>query len=156
MAMGGADALAFLQKKDFPDSAKRALRAASVFLTSSQRKAVTSFLQAPGNYNSQSGEITGILKNMNDTFTANLATARDEEAKRLADYNKYRANARTEWNELNDRVLANKDIIGDCADTVTDTDSQRIAKEDEKADNIEFLEALTARCETKKAQFDKR
>lgn len=54
MAMGGADALSFLQKKEMPESAKRALRAASVFLTSAQRKQVTSFLQAPGNYNSQS------------------------------------------------------------------------------------------------------
>jgi len=39
---------------------------------------------------------------------------------------------------------------------VTDTDSQRIEKVNEKEDNIEFLEALTVRCETKKSQFDKR
>ena len=46
-----------------------ALRAASVFLNDKQRSAVSSFLQAPftGNYNAQSGEIVGVLKNMNDT-----------------------------------------------------------------------------------------
>ena len=32
-------------------------------------------LQAPGNYNSQSGEIVGVLKNMLDTFQTNLASA---------------------------------------------------------------------------------
>ena len=43
---------------------KAALRAASVFLTGKQRNQVTAFVQAPftGNYNSQSGEIVGILK----------------------------------------------------------------------------------------------
>merc|ERR1719389_1308169 len=99
--MQGAGALAvkFLQKEDFSTDAKQALRAASVFLTSAQRKAVTSFLQAPGNYNAQSGEITGILKNMNDTFTANLETARDEETKSRQAYNAYFEEALAEFRD---------------------------------------------------------
>merc|ERR1719389_1268219 len=100
--MQGAGALAvkFLQKEDFSTDAKQALRAASVFLTATQRKAVTSFLQAPGNYNSQSGEITGILKNMNDTFTSNLAMARDEEAKSLKSYSDYKQEAEQQYADM--------------------------------------------------------
>merc|ERR1719321_1636149 len=57
---------------------KDALKAASVFLTGKQKTVLTSFLQAPftGTYQSQSGEIVGILKNMRDTFKSNLASAR--------------------------------------------------------------------------------
>ena len=55
--------------KKLDDNLKEALRAASVFLDNKQRGVVSSFLQAPftGNYNAQSGEIVGVLKNMNDT-----------------------------------------------------------------------------------------
>merc|ERR1719324_2288724 len=61
---------------------KDALKAASVFLSSKQRQTLTSFLQAPftGTYQSQSGEIVGILKNMRDTFKSNLASARAAES----------------------------------------------------------------------------
>merc|ERR1719502_630240 len=64
--------------KKLDANTKAALRAASVFLTGKQRAKLSSFLQAPftGNYGAQSGEIVGVLKQMNDTFTENLATAR--------------------------------------------------------------------------------
>merc|ERR1719355_81480 len=59
-------------------------------LTRKERKAVTSFLQAPGDYFDasptfkqsyapQSGEIFGILKQMKETFEANLAESQKEE-----------------------------------------------------------------------------
>merc|ERR1719353_183306 len=74
--------------KKLDDHMKEALRAASVFLDDKQRGMMSSFLQAPtGNYNAQSGEIVGVLKNMNDTFTANLANARQVESKAISDYN---------------------------------------------------------------------
>merc|ERR1719478_1976108 len=74
--------------KKLDENVKQALRAASVFLDDKQRGMVSSFLQAPtGNYNAQSGEIVGVLKNMNDTFTANLANARQVESKAIFDYN---------------------------------------------------------------------
>merc|ERR550537_2125385 len=159
MAMGGADALenvAFLQKKGFSESAKQALRAASVFLTSTQRKQVTSFLQAPGNYNAQSGEITGILKNMNDTFTSNLATARDEEAKSLKSYSDYKQEAEAQYSDMRTAKLSKKSTIGNLASAISTTSSERATKSRERAASQRFLDALTQRCETKKAEFDKR
>merc|ERR1719191_2379209 len=92
----GADQTALLSQDQFlshnhkaslmtmKSSIKHALKAASVFLTPEQRRSVTSFIQsdAPftGEYQSQSGEIVGILKNMRDTFKSNLASARSSEA----------------------------------------------------------------------------
>merc|ERR1719463_752900 len=74
--------------KKLDEHMKEALRAAAVFLDDKQRGMMTSFLQGPtANYNAQSGEIVGVLKNMNDTFTANLANARQVESKALADFN---------------------------------------------------------------------
>ena len=56
--------------KKLDDHMKEALRAASVFLDDKQRGVMSSFLQGPtANYNAQSGEIVGVLKNMNDTST---------------------------------------------------------------------------------------
>ena len=70
---------------------KKALKAASVFLSSKQRKTMTGFIQAPftGEYSAQSGEIVGILKNMKDTFITNLGNARAGEKASLRAFNKY-------------------------------------------------------------------
>ena len=51
-----------------------------VFITSIEL--ISSFTSALGSH--RSGEIVGVLKQMNDTFTGNLATARPAEAKALA------------------------------------------------------------------------
>merc|ERR1719401_1881483 len=68
---------------------KHSARLAGV-LTHSERRTVASFLQAPGDYFDaaptfkqsyapQSGEIFGILKQMQETFEANLAASQKEE-----------------------------------------------------------------------------
>merc|ERR1719236_333561 len=69
---------------------KAVLKAASARLPSKLLRMVDNFLQAPftGDYQSQSGEIIGILKNMKDTFKSNLATARATEANALESHNK--------------------------------------------------------------------
>merc|ERR1712224_558223 len=86
------------------DDMKAALRAASVFLTGNQRSKLHSFLQAPftGNYNAQSGEIVGVLKNMNDTFTANLANALQVESKAISDYDAMIKVMTEEYDDMSD------------------------------------------------------
>merc|ERR1719316_130138 len=61
---------------------KEVLKAASARLPSKLLRIVDNFLQAPftGDYKAQSGEIIGILKNMRDTFKANLASSRSSES----------------------------------------------------------------------------
>merc|ERR550514_1281905 len=87
-----------VQVAKLSDQMQKALKAASVFLSSKQRKTITGFIQAPftGEYSAQSGEIVGILKNMRDTFKADLATARGAEAKSLRSHEAYTATMEAE------------------------------------------------------------
>merc|ERR1719337_123829 len=70
-----------MSKGMLKSSVEDVLKGAALFLPQKQQKAVAAFIQAPftGTYSSQSGEIVGILKNMRDTFKANLATAQAAE-----------------------------------------------------------------------------
>merc|ERR1719305_1859391 len=70
---------------------KDALKAASVFLSDKQKRSIASFIQAPftGEYQSQSGEIVGILKNMRDTFKSNLASAQATESSEAESHTKF-------------------------------------------------------------------
>merc|ERR1719235_2572424 len=119
---------------------------------------MTSFVQAPftGNYNAQSGEIVGVLKNMNDTFTANLANARQVEAKALADFTAMKKVLDEEYDEASDLFEKRKKEIGETAELISTTTSERDTADTRLADDQEFLASLTDRCAKKKADFDKR
>merc|ERR1719456_1395137 len=144
--------------KKLDDNLKEALRAASVFLDNKQRGAVSSFLQAPftGNYNAQSGEIVGVLKNMNDTFTANLANARQVESKAISDYDAMIKVMTEEYNDMSDLFEKRKKEIGETAELVSKTTSEMNTAQERLADDQEFLASLTDRCAKKKAEFEKR
>merc|ERR1719421_1657476 len=119
---------------------------------------MTSFVQAPftGNYNAQSGEIVGVLKNMNDTFTANLANARQVEAKALADFTAMKKVLDEEYDEASDLFEKRKKEIGETAELISTTTSERDTADTRLADDQEFLASLTDRCAKKKAEFEKR
>merc|ERR1719460_3610158 len=144
--------------KKLDDNLKEALRAASVFLDDKQRGVVSAFVQAPftGNYNAQSGEIVGVLKNMNDTFTANLKNARQVEAKALADFTAMKKVLDEEYDEASDLFEKRKKEIGETAELISTTSSEKNTAEERLADDQEFLASLTARCAKKKAEFEKR
>jgi hypothetical protein len=144
--------------KKLDDHMKEALRAAAVFLDDKQRGMMSSFLQAPftGNYNSQSGEIVGVLKNMNDTFTANLANARQVEAKALADFTAMKKVLDEEYDEMSDLFEKRKKEIGETAELISTTTSQKNTAEERLSDDTDFLATLTDRCAKKKAEFEKR
>merc|ERR1719463_218490 len=144
--------------KKLDDHMKEALRAASVFLDDRQRGMMTSFVQAPftGNYNAQSGEIVGVLKNMNDTFTANLANARQVESKAISDYDAMIKVMSEEYDDMSDLFEKRKKEIGETAELVSKTTSEMNTAQQRLADDQEFLASLTDRCAKKKAEFEKR
>jgi hypothetical protein len=82
----GSNDPALLQAK-----VKKALETVTAFMTVKQRSTSIAFLQAPftGTYTSQSAEILGILKEMRDTFTKNLAEARATEEAQKKAYEKF-------------------------------------------------------------------
>merc|ERR1719299_354806 len=137
---------------------KKALSAASIFLTGKQRKVVQAFLQAPftGNYNAQSGEIVGVLKSMLDTFKANLDNARIAEAKKQKEYDEMMEVKTAEYEEMSELFEAKKKEIGDNAAQISTISSEVETMEAELAADQEFLATLTERCTAKAKEFEKR
>merc|ERR1719395_408718 len=118
---------------------------------------MTSFLQGPtANYNAQSGEIVGVLKNMNDTFTANLASARQVEGKALADFTAMKKVLDEEYDDMSDLFEKRKKEIGETAELISRTTSEMNTAEERLADDSDFLASLTSRCAKKKAEYEKR
>merc|ERR1719335_62740 len=144
--------------KKLDDNLKEALRSATVFLNDKQRGVVSSFLQAPftGNYNAQSGEIVGVLKNMNDTFTANLANARQVEAKAIFDHNSMMGVMTQEYDDMSALFEKRKKEIGETAESISRTSSEMNTAKERVSDDSDFLASLTSRCAKKKAEYEKR
>jgi len=137
---------------------KAALRAASVFLTGTQRSQVSAFVQAPftGNYNSQSGEIVGVLKNMLDTFKSNLESAIAAEEKAQKEYDDLMAVKEAEFEEMKKAHESKKKTIGDNSETISTKDSELATVTEELGTDQEFLGDLTTRCAEKKKEFEHR
>merc|ERR1719465_188039 len=130
---------------------KDALKAASVFLSDKQKKSLTSFIQAPftGTYQSQSGEIVGILKNMRDTFKSNLASARASESAAAESHSKFMKVKEDEFNKMKKSFDDKDKVLGENDDAIS-------TKKTQKADNEEFLAKLQKMCAAKTKEFEDR
>merc|ERR1719235_2045320 len=93
---------------------------------------------------------------MNDTFTANLANARQVESKAIFDYNAMMKVMEDEHDEMSAEFEKRKKEIGETSELVATTTSEMDTAKERLADDEEFLASLTSRCATKKAEFDKR
>jgi hypothetical protein len=140
------------------EDVKKALRAASLFLTPDQRSSMRSFLQAPftGNYNAQSGEIVGVLKSMNDTFTQNLLNARQVENKSLTEFNDFIAVKVEEHTDMTSSFNSKKEILGNNADDIAKTSEELETTTGLKESDEAFLADLTSKCATKAKEYQKR
>jgi len=165
---------AFLQVSTGMDAVASTLRKAikhstvlEGVLTHTQRRAVASFLQSPGDYFDasptfkqsyapQSGEIFGILKQMKETFEANLAaTQKDEQANQKA-YEDLKAAKQEE-------ITAGQDQIDKKTEELASTDEKLAnAKEDvEDTKNSlsadeEFLMMLKEKCASTDSEWEER
>jgi hypothetical protein len=145
-----------IQVSDLSENVKKALRAASLFLNADERAKMTSFLQAPGNYNAQSGEIVGILKNMHDTFETNLVNARDVEAKAVKEYDDFMAVKTTEHEEMSTSMASKQEVIGNNAADIASTSDELETTTGLKETDTEFLADLDTNCADKEKQYQKR
>merc|ERR1719230_1596875 len=137
---------------------KDALKAASVFLTGKQKTVLTSFLQAPftGTYQSQSGEIVGILKNMRDTFKSNLASARAAESSAAESHSKFSKVKEDEFNKMKKSFDDKDKILGANDDALSTKKTQKVEETEGKASNEEFLAKLIKMCAAKTKEFEDR
>merc|ERR1719324_517078 len=137
---------------------KDALKAASVFLSDKQKQTLTSFLQAPftGTYQSQSGEIVGILKNMRDTFKSNLASARAAESSAAESHSKFTKVKEDEFAKMK-KTFDDKDkTLGENDDALSTKKTQKVEETEGKASNEEFLAKLIKMCAAKTKEFEDR
>jgi hypothetical protein len=136
-------------------------------LTHSQRKLVASFLQAPADYFDatptfkqsyapQSGEIFGILRQMKETFEADLAESQKEEAASQKAYEELKAAKEEE-------IAAGQSQIDSKTQEKADTDSKNAqAKEDivdtkgTLAADEEFLAMLKEKCQMTDKEWEER
>jgi len=139
-------------------SMQSALSAAEAFMDKKQYQSVTSFIQAPftGTYTSQSGAVMGIIKNMRDTFKANLAAAIAAEEAQLKSFNAYMEVKTEAYNDMSEEYDAAQEDLGDNDKTLGAKRSQLDQAEKEKANDEEFLEKLLPMCKAKGESFQER
>jgi len=137
---------------------KKAMDAASIFLSPKQKKSVASFLQAPfaGAYTSQSGEIVGILKNMRDTFKSNLASARASEKSDSESYNGLMKIKSDEFDKQKTVHTEAASVLGENDNALSTKKTQKSDAETSKANDEEFLGKLNKICADKTAEFEDR
>jgi len=127
------------------------------FLDDEDREAVTSFLsQGQGEaekYAPQSGQITGILKQMKDTMAAGLAEAVSQEEKAKADYKALMVAKKKEIEALQKSIETKLARLGESGvelvNMIEDLDDTKKSLEEDKA----FLADMEKNCATKEAEW---
>merc|ERR1719355_362996 len=146
--------------KRLSKSVKGALKAAASLLAPPQKKAIMSFLQtdAPftGEYQAQSGEIMGILKNMQDTFKANLASATQKEEASAKDFEVFMKEKTDNFDKMKEAHEANEEVMGTNDETVATKRTSLADAEKSVVDNTDFLNQLKPVCEDKPNEYERR
>jgi len=139
-------------------SVRRATIAAMSTANSKQSAAVASFLEGPftATYSSQAGEVVGILKNMLDTFTSNLESARIEEEEALKAYNIFKELKEDEMNTLFESYDETWGELSDNDQGLSTKKDQISVAKNTKASDEAFLESLTDMCAAKAKQYKER
>jgi len=137
---------------------KQALVAASAFVSKAQARSVGAFLEGPftGTYAAQSGEIVGILKDMRDTFAANLDEARRSWKAAEKAHAKYMGTMEAEYSAMDRSYIAKQGSLGTNDASLSTLRDQLETAKSLKSDAEEFVSSLSEQCEAKAAQYEKR
>lgn len=155
----------FLEKRSLTKLAigvENALKAATSLLSTAQQKKVvfseqvTSFLEKGPVYAAQSGQVTGILKNMRDTFEENLENAIATEDAQAKAHQKFMDTSNDALDKMNES-LENKNVqLGDNDSALADARGEKKTAEKLLAEDNDFLETLTADCKLKTDEYEER
>eukprot|EP00428_Durinskia_dybowskii_P037026 CAMPEP_0170261262 /NCGR_PEP_ID=MMETSP0116_2-20130129/30511_1 /TAXON_ID=400756 /ORGANISM="Durinskia baltica, Strain CSIRO CS-38" /LENGTH=791 /DNA_ID=CAMNT_0010512325 /DNA_START=33 /DNA_END=2407 /DNA_ORIENTATION=+ len=137
---------------------KSALVAAGAFVSKKQASAMDAFLQAPftGTYTAQSGEVVGILRDMRDTFSANLQAANEKEERQQKAYDKYMDEMSKAYEAMQDSYSKKQDELSGNDDSLSSKKEQLDTAQGAKAEAEDFLAKLLDMCAAKKKQFNER
>merc|ERR1712032_1610259 len=136
-------------------------------LTHKERRAVSSFIQAPQDYFDaeptfkqsyapQSGEIFGILKQMKETFETNLSSSQKEEMANQKAYEELKA-------AKEDEIKAGQEQIDSKTQELADTDEKNAQAKEDVADtrkslsaDEQFLMMLKEKCSMTDKEWEER
>jgi len=101
-----------------------------------------------------SGQITGILKQMKDTMEKDLADATAEEQSAIAGFDKMVAAKEKQINSLTKEVEDKTARVGDGGVKLSEMKEDKEDTEESLEEDKKFLQDLSKNCETKKAEWD--
>merc|ERR1719198_182088 len=118
------------------------------------RQDVMSFLSADSDYAPQSGEITGILKTMQDEMAADLKAATDEENAAIAAYDGLMSAKKKEVQSLTNMIEDKLQRVGDLGVEIQEMKNDLGDTADSLADDKKFLADLDKNCAGKQKLYD--
>jgi len=118
------------------------------------RQDVLSFLSSDSDYAPQSGEITGILKTMEDEMNADLKAATDEETAAIAAYDGLMAAKKKEVESLTKMIEDKLQRVGDLGVEIQEMKNDLGDTADSLADDKKFLADLDKNCASKQKLYD--
>merc|ERR1719198_2402947 len=118
------------------------------------RQDVLSFLSADSDYAPQSGEITGILKTMQDEMAADLKAATDEENAAIAAYDGLMSAKKKEVQSLTNMIEDKLQRVGDLGVEIQEMKNDLGDTADSLADDKKFLADLDKNCAGKQKLYD--
>jgi septal ring factor EnvC (AmiA/AmiB activator) len=119
------------------------------------RDVLSSFLSEDAS-EQDSGQITGILKQMKDTMAKDLADATAEEQAAIAGFDKLVAAKEKQINSLTKEVEDKTARVGDGGVKLSEMKEDKEDTEESLAEDKKFLQDLDKNCVTKKAEWDAR
>merc|ERR1719440_872877 len=135
----------------------KALLIAKRLLPQEHQGKIAALLQNPaGTYSAVSGEVVGILKNMKDTFTANLASATETEKAQKDAYDKLMEIKQKEYDDMSALYDEKQSGLGGNDDALASRRALLAEDEEQKATKEKFLEELAPICEARKKEYEQR
>jgi len=153
--MGGAASLLQQNGNDLKRKLQRALGSSQV-VSSGEKKDVMAFLEQSGDYAPASGQIVGILKNMQDEMDKSIKGLVKDEEEAVAGYGDLKA-AKEQEIELNSEAIeAKTKRVGELAVSIVQAEDGADDATKEKANADKFLATLDQQCITKQSEYDAR
>merc|ERR1719313_2827960 len=128
-------------------------------LAPSQRRMILSFLEGPmGNksYNSRSGDIFGVLRQMKETFETSLAAERSEEKTAVADFEALSKSKTSEITARKEQVMDKTAALSAAKEELAHTKHELARTKDQLSADEKFLVDLGERCANADTEYQER
>jgi len=147
----------FLQGGAGTQLVRRAVEASSSS-TEYDKQSVLDFLQGTGaqGYVPKSGEVTGILKQMLDSFASNLKEVQEAEAKAVATFEELTTAKSKQVNVLTAEIESKTSRIGELQVGVVSMKQDLQATQGSLAEDLKFAEQIQKDCDSKTGEWEER